>query len=630
MAESYQRIYQDSIADPVTFWKQQATRIHWQQPFSDDEVCDPSNPPFVRWFQGGTTNLCFNALDRHLSDRGHQPALIWESTEVNQAVTYSYTDLYRKVNSTAAVLTSLGVEPGDRVIIYMPMIPEAVFTMLACARLGAIHSVVFGGFAPASLAKRLDDARARLLVTADAGMRGGKVIPYKHLVDEAISLSNAPPGRVLLVNRRLADDLPWQESRDVDFTDLMEQFANVDIPVRWLESNHPSYILYTSGTTGTPKGIQRDTGGHAVALASSMDMVYGLRAGETMLTTSDIGWVVGHSYIVYGPLLAGATTILYEGLPTNPDPGIWWRLVEKYRVSVMFSSPTAIRVLKKTDVSYIEDADTSSLRSLFLAGEPLDESTHEWIEGVLRTRVIDHYWQTETGWPILANCAGSAEIPVKYGSPTWAVYGYALEIVDEHLQPVPRGTKGRLVARFPLPPGCMTTIWENDQRFRQQYFVQRGGDWLYLTGDYAIQDEDGYYFMLGRDDDVINVAGHRLGTREIEEALCTSRLVAEAAVVGVKEELKGQAVIAFVVAREAGSEPENSSALKKLVDRELGAIARPAAIHFVPALPKTRSGKVMRRALLALAEGTDPGDLSTMEDPTTLEAIRRQLLEDRP
>lgn len=626
MAESYQRIYQDSITDPSSFWSREAKRIYWKQPYDTNGVLDTSHPPFTKWFSGGTTNICFNAIDRHLQERGDQAALVWVSTEVQQELSYSYTELYQKVNSTAAALISLGVEPGDRVIIYMPMIPQAVFTMLACARLGATHSVVFGGFAPASLAKRLDDAKAKVLVTADAGMRGGKVIPYKELVDEAMTLSQSPPAKVLLMNRNLTVDLPMRAGRDVDFASLIEEFENVDIPPRWLDSNHPSYILYTSGTTGLPKGIQRDTGGHAVALASSMDYVYGLKPGETLLTTSDIGWVVGHSYIVYGPLLAGATTILYEGLPTNPDPGVWWQLIAKYRVSVMFSSPTAIRVLRKADESFITEADTSSLRTLFLAGEPLDETTHEWIEGVLHTKVIDHYWQTESGWPILANCAGIENIPVKYGSPTWPVYGYNLEVVDEQWQPLGPNEKGRLVARLPLPPGFMSTIWADDPRFEQQYFTRRGDDWLYQSGDYAITDEDGYYFMLGRDDDVINVAGHRLGSREIEEALCASSLITEAAVIGVKDDLKGQAVTAFVVPREqGGNDDEKTAELKRLVDTDLGAIARPAVIHFVAALPKTRSGKIMRRALLALAEGTETGDLSTMEDPAALEAIRTQL-----
>ena len=624
MSSRYQEAYQQSIEDPESFWSQQAQRIHWEQPFG--AVLDRSNPPFAAWFTGGMTNLCYNVLDRHLAERAEQPALVWESTETDRSHSFTYGELHAEVNRVAAIFKHLGIECGDRVLIYMPMIPEAVFAMLACARIGATHSVVFGGFAAGSLAKRIDDAKPRLVVTADAGMRGGRVIPYKPLLDEALARSTAQSPQVLLVNRGLTDQLPWTQGRDFDYATLAEQFENVHIPVAWVDASHPSYVLYTSGTTGLPKGIQRDTGGHAVALAASMDLVYDARPGETMFTTSDIGWVVGHSYIVYGPLLTGVTTILYEGLPIRPDAGIWWRLVEKYGVQTMFSSPTAFRVLRKQGQEPLQAADTSSLRTLFLAGEPLDESTHRWAIETLRTEVIDHYWQTETGWPILANCAGLGLAPTRLGSPAFPVYGYDLAIVDDELTPLGADAKGKLVCRWPLPPGCLSTVWGDDERFVQQYFVRRGEEWFYTSGDYAIRDGEGYYYLLGRDDDVINVAGHRLGTREIEETLCAADGVAEAAVVGPRDELKGQAVVAFVVLRSDAPDDDDPDALQvrlqAFVDRALGAIARPNRVYPVTALPKTRSGKIMRRALLALVENEELGDLSTIEDATAIDGIR--------
>ena len=629
MSRSYEEAYRSSIEQPESFWQEQAQRIDWHTPPA--EMVDSSDPPFIRWYQGGQTNLCYNAIDRHLESRGDQLAMVWESTEVNQTRSYSYSDLYDEVNTVAAMLKSLGIESGDRVLIYMPMIAEATFAMLACARIGATHSVVFGGFASGSLAKRIDDAQPKLIITADAGLRGGKTICYKPLLDEALNLASHDPGQVLLVNRGLDPELSWVENRDLDFASLAERYANIEITPTWLDSNHPSYILYTSGTTGMPKGVQRDTGGYAVSLAASMEYVYGCKPGEAMLTTSDIGWVVGHSYIVYGPLIHGMTTIVYEGLPIQPDPGIWWHLVEKYKVGVMFSSPTAIRVLKKQDPKYFSAHDTTSLRTLFLAGEPLDETTHAWTTDILKTRVVDHYWQTESGWPMLANCAGLEPQPtIKPGSPTWPVYGYDLEIVDDTLQSQAADVKGRLVVKLPTPPGFLSTVWGDDERFVKQYFLQRGNDWLYTTGDYAVRDSDGYYFILGRDDDVINVAGHRLGSREIEETLSAATDVLETAVIGVKDELKGQAVTAFVVMQSGIPDGDNArqAEFKRLqthVDQALGAIARPSTVHFVAALPKTRSGKVMRRTLLALCEGDPVGDISTIEDRQPLDAIEALL-----
>ena len=398
MGQRYAEFHRRSIEDREGFWREQAMLIDWERPF--DRVLDYGRPPFARWFVGGLTNICHNAVDRHLALRGDQKALVYLSTETGQERTYTYRQLHTEVNRFAAVLRELGAVKGDRVLIYMPMIAEAIFAMLACARIGAIHSVVFGGFAAASLATRIDDARPKLMVTADAGMRGGKVIAYKHLVDEAVRLSASPPQKVVIVNRGLDQDMPITAGRDLDYATLAAQYPHPDVPVVWLESNEPNYILYTSGTTGKPKGVQRDTGGHAVALAASMQHIYCGEPGETMFTTSDIGWVVGHCYIVYGPLIRGMTTIVYEGLPIRPDPGIWWKIVQDHDVRVMFSSPTAIRVLKKHDPAYLKKYDVSSLRHLFLAGEPLDEPTHRWIAEALGKPVIDHYWQTETGWPI--------------------------------------------------------------------------------------------------------------------------------------------------------------------------------------------------------------------------------------
>lgn len=628
MSRSYEETYRSSIEQPEEFWAEQAKRIDWHRP--PTQMLEASRAPFISWYQDGQTNLCYNAIDRHLDNRGDQDALVWESTEVNQTKTWTYTQLYDEVNTVAAALKSLGVETGDRVLIYMPMIAEAIFAMLACARIGATHSVVFGGFASGSLAKRIDDAGPKLIITADAGLRGGKTICYKPLLDEALDLAHHQPEQVLLVNRGLDPELNWVAGRDIDYAPLVAEYANVEITPTWVDSAHPSYVLYTSGTTGMPKGVQRDTGGYAVALAASMEYIYGCKPGEAMLTTSDIGWVVGHSYIVYGPLIHGMTSIVYEGLPIQPDPGIWWKLVEKYQVGVMFSSPTAIRVLKKQDPKYFTAHDTSSLRTLFLAGEPLDETTHGWTTDILKTRVVDHYWQTESGWPMLANCAGLEPYPdIKPGSPTWPVYGYQMEIVDDSLQSQPADTKGRLVIKLPTPPGFLSTVWGDDERFVNQYFLQRGDDWLYTTGDYAVRDSDGYYFILGRDDDVINVAGHRLGSREIEECLSAATGVLETAVIGVKDELKGQAVTVFAVLQEGIPADDLAIAeVKRLqahVDQTLGAIARPTTIYFVAALPKTRSGKVMRRTLLALCEGQSVGDISTIEDRQPLDAIEAML-----
>jgi propionyl-CoA synthetase len=629
---SYRDFHRRSIEDREGFWSEQAKLVHWHRPF--DRVLDYSRPPFARWFVGGETNLCYNAIDRHLAARGKQEALVWISTETDQQKSFTYEELSAEVNRVAAMMQSLGVKKGDRVIVYMPMIPEACFAILACARIGAIHSVVFGGFAAASLAARIDDARPALMITADGGSRMGKVTLYKALVDESLKLAKYPPKKVLLFNRGLDPSLSFVKGRDVDWQGLEKDISSKAIPCEWLESNEPSYILYTSGTTGQPKGVQRDVGGYAVALAASMKHIFCGNAGETMFTTSDIGWVVGHSYIIYAPLIAGMTTILYEGVPIRPDAGVWWKIVQDRKVSVMFSAPTAIRVLKKHDPAYLKKYDLSSLRHLFLAGEPLDEPTHVWISQALGRPVIDHYWQTETGWPLLSAHPGVENTPLKMGSPSFPVYGYDVRLLHEGTgKPVADGEKGVVAIAPPLPPGCMSTVWGDDRRFVNTYFRDFKDALVYSTFDWGIRDKDGYYFILGRTDDVINVAGHRLGTREIEEAVSMHPNIAECAVVGVADSLKGQMPLAFAVAKDV-SKLDSREGKKELerqvletVDKHLGPIARPKAVHFVTLLPKTRSGKTLRRSIQALAEGRDPGDLTTIEDPGALDQIRRSLQE---
>jgi propionyl-CoA synthetase len=625
--EGYRQFHRRSLEDRDGFWAEQARSIDWNKGF--EEVCDFSRPPFVRWFVGGETNLCHNAVDRHLEARGDQNALVYVSTETGETGSYTYRDLYREVNVFAAVLRELGVGRGDRVVIYMPMMVEAVFATLACVRLGAIHSIVFGGFAAANLAKRIDDAKPKVLVTADAGSRGGNVLRYKPLVEEAMETSQHPPEHVVICRRGLDEEMELVEGRDLDYADLRERHEGAEVPVEWLESSKPSYILYTSGTTGTPKGVQRDTGGYAVALAASMRDVFASEPGETMFTASDIGWVVGQSYIVYAPLMYGMTSIVYEGLPVRPDPGIWWRIVQDHNVTTMFTAPTAIRALRKADPEYMTKYDTSSLRNLFLAGEPLDEPTSRWAAEALGVSVRDNYWQTETGWPILSSLLpGLEDAPLKPGSAGFPCAGYDVRLVHEDTgEEVPPNERGVLTIKPPLPPGCMSTVWGDDERFVETYFSDFP-EQLYSTFDWATKDEEGYHFIMGRSDDVINVAGHRLGTREIEEAISDHPEVAESAAVGVKDEDKGQVVLAYVVPKDAGkvgSEDERQEmekSVKEIVAKKVGAIARPASIFFVETLPKTRSGKMLRRSIQALAESRDPGDLSTLEDPTALEGVR--------
>lgn len=618
-----------SIHDPDGFWREQAQRIHWETPFS--QVLDDERLPFARWFVGGRTNLCYNAIDRWLPLYADRVALAWVSTEVDQERLYTRQQLYAEVNAVAAMLREQGVGRGDRVLIYMPMVPEAVFAMLACARIGAVHSVVFGGFASVNLAQRIDDAAPKVLICADGGSRAGKVVPYKPLVDKALSLCAKPPRAVVVLDRGLVPFEP-APGRDLDYAELRRRHDGAQVPVEWVESSEPSYVLYTSGTTGRPKGVQRDTGGYAVALAASMEYLFDGKPGDTFFCTSDIGWVVGHSYIVYGPLIGGQTSVLYEGTPVRPDGAILWKLVERFGVNTLFSAPTAVRVLKRQDPELLRRHDLSTLRAVYLAGEPLDEPTARWVSEGLGKPIIDNYWQTESGWPILSAQPGVERVATRFGSPSFPTYGFDVRIVSEatgeDLEP---GQKGVVAIEPPLPPGAMSTIWGDDERFVQTYFTSIPGRQVYSTFDWGRVDEDGYWYILGRTDDVINVAGHRLGTREIEESINSHAGVAECAVVGVADELKGQVAMAFVVLKrpDAVQHADDARALEgdimRVVEDQLGAVARPSRIRFVGALPKTRSGKVLRRAIVAVCENRDPGDLTTIEDPTALQQIKESL-----
>ncbi|MER1966211.1 propionate--CoA ligase [Castellaniella sp. GW247-6E4] len=621
--------HRQSIEERESFWRREAQRIHWETPFK--QVLDYSKPPFARWFVGGRTNLCYNAVDRWLDTQGDQPALIWVSTEVDKEIVYTRADLAREVNAAAAILQELGVVRGDRVLIYLPMIPQAAFFMLACARIGAIHSVVFGGFASHNLAQRIDDAQPKVVVSTDAGSRGGKPVAYKPLLDQAIDIAGHAPEHVVIIDRGLVP-CAMHAGRDLAYAPLRARHLDAHVPVVWLESNEPSYVLYTSGTTGNPKGVQRDTGGYAVAMCASMEYIYGGKPGDVYFSSSDVGWVVGHSYVVYGPLLNGQATVMYEGTPVRPDAAVLWRIVEQYKVNALFSAPTAIRVLKKHDPELLRRHDLSSLERIYLAGEPLDELTGQWLSEALDKPVIDNYWQTETGWPILSAQPGLEEVPTRFGSPSFPVYGYDVRAVDESTgQDCGPGQKGVVAIQPPLPPGAMSTIWGDDERFVHTYFESFPGRMLYSTSDWGLFDKDGYWYILGRTDDVINVAGHRLGTREIEESVNTHPAVAESAVVGVADPTKGQAAMAFAVLRapdlllEEGARDRLEAEIKKIIEQRNGPVARPARILFVNSLPKTRSGKVLRRAIVALCEGRDPGDLTTIEDPGALDQIRATL-----
>jgi propionyl-CoA synthetase len=617
----YARAYRRSLEDPDGFWGEAAGAVDWIT--SPRRVLDDDTPPFYRWFPDGVLNTCYNALDRHVvAGRADQPALIHDSPMTSTVRTYTYAELLELVARFAGVLRALGVEQGDRVVIYMPMVPEAVVAMLACARIGAVHSVVFGGFAPAELAVRLDDAQPRVVVTASCGIEPARVIPYKPLIDAAIDLARHNPERVVVLQRPQVTAQLGE--RDVDWATVMRPDAVEPAPAVPVAATDPLYILYTSGTTGRPKGIVRDNGGHAVALRWSMGNVFGTGPGDVFWAASDVGWVVGHSYIVYAPLLTGATTVLYEGKPVGtPDAGAFWRVVEQHRVNALFTAPTAFRAIKKQDPSaeLLARYDVSSLRTLFLAGERLDPDTYAWASQVLHVPVIDNWWQTETGWPIAANLRGLEPMPVKPGSPSVPVPGYDVRVLGPDGEQVPPGAEGAICIRLPLPPGTLPTLWQDDERYVSSYLSAFPG--YYLTGDGGYQEEDGYLYVMGRTDDVINVAGHRLSTGSMEAVLAAHPAVAECAVVGVHDELKGQVPRGFVVLK-AGVDADPGQLQAELVQAvrdRIGPVAALRQVDVVPALPKTRSGKILRRTMREIADGADPAVPSTIEDAGVLEAL---------
>jgi len=620
----YQEEFRRSLAQPDQFWREAAGLIDWYT--EPAVVLDGSNPPFYRWFTGATLNTCFNAVDRHVRDgRGDQPALIYDSPVTGSQRTITYRRLLGEVARFAGVLRGLDVHAGDRVVLYMPMVPEAVVAMLACARIGAVHSVVFGGFAANELAARIEDARPDVIVSASCGIEVSRVVEYKPILDQAIGLSRHKPRSCVILQRPQAV-APLTGGRDLDWQEAVAGAEPAGcVPVR---ATDPLYILYTSGTTGRPKGVVRDNGGHAVALRWSMQHIYDTQPGDVYWAASDIGWVVGHSYIVYAPLLAGCTTVLYEGKPVGtPDAGAFWRVIEEHRVKALFTAPTAFRVIKKEDPEgqHARGRDLSSLRYLFLAGERLDPETYRWAGDLLGIPVIDHWWQTETGWAIAADPMGLEALAPKPGSPTVPMPGYDVHVVDMSGEDVPTGGKGDIVVRLPLPPGCLPTLWGDDQRFADSYLSRYPG--YYLTGDGGFFDPDGYLFVMGRTDDVINVAGHRLSTGEMEEVLASHPAVAECAVIGVADTIKGQVPRGFVVLKSgASADPGAVTAeLVKLVRDQIGPVAALRQVDVVAALPKTRSGKILRKTMRGIAEGNDEPVPSTIEDPAVLDALRPQL-----
>ncbi|ODT98099.1 MAG: propionyl-CoA synthetase [Pseudonocardia sp. SCN 72-86] len=617
---AYDDIFRASVEDPERFWLDAAGTLDWH--VAPTRALDSSNPPFYRWFPDGELNVAHNALDRHVdAGRGDQAALIYDSPVTQTQRTYTYSELRDEVARFAGVLAGLGVGAGDRVVVYMPMVPEAAVAMLACARIGAVHSVVFGGFAPKELAVRIDDATPTVIVSASCGIEGKRVIEYKPLLDKAIELSEHKPAKQVILQRPQASAEMGPD--DVDWVEAMAAASPADpVPVK---ATDPLYILYTSGTTGKPKGVVRDGGGYAVALAWSMPNVYDVDAGETIFTASDVGWVVGHSYIVYAPLLAGATTILYEGKPVGtPDAGQFWRVVADHGVKSLFTAPTAFRAIKKEDpnAEHLPKYDVSSLKYLFLAGERLDPETYHWASDTLGIPVIDHWWQTETGWPIVANPAGIELLPIKPGSPTRPLPGWDVQVLDTAGKPVGAGEDGAIVVKLPMPPGALPTLWNDDERFVSSYMAAFEG--YYLTGDGGNIDDEGYVYVMGRTDDVINVAGHRLSTGSMEEVLASHPDVAECAVIGVADSMKGQIPRGFVVLK-AGVEPDEEKLrgeLVQLVRDQIGAVASLKDITVVAALPKTRSGKILRKTMRGIADGNDEPVPSTIESADVLDALR--------
>ncbi len=620
MFKSYEDAYRRSLEDREGFWSIAAGAIHWDKKW--DRVLDDSKAPFYQWFAGGKLNTCYNAIDYHVENgRKDQAAIIYDSpvTSTKQKITYG--ELQAKVAQFAGVLRSLGVEKGDRVVIYMPMIPEAAVAMFACARIGAVHSLVFGGFASNELAIRIEDAKPRIVISASCGIEPKGAIPYKPLLDKAIELSRHKPEKCVIYQRPQvkADLIP---GRDIDWTDAIKGASPAGCVS--VNATDPLYILYTSGTTGVPKGVVRDNGGHAVALKWSMKHIYGVEPGDVYWAASDVGWVVGHSYIIYAPLLSGCTTIMYEGKPVGtPDPGAFWRVISEYGVKVLFTAPTAFRAIKKEDPggTYLEKYDISCLKYLFLAGERLDPDTYHWASDLLRIPVVDHWWQTETGWAIAANCMGIEELPIKPGSPTKPVPGYDVRILNESGKEQSNGDDGVIGIRLPLPPGCLPTLWQKDDAYVKSYLSDYDG--YYATGDGGYKDKDGYLYIMGRVDDVINVAGHRLSTGGMEEVVARHPDVAECAVIGVEDQLKGQVPVGFVVlkAGSAASGQEIQKSVVSMVRSEIGALACLKDVAVVKRLPKTRSGKILRATMRKIADGQKFNTPSTIEDPAVLGEI---------
>jgi propionyl-CoA synthetase len=624
MATIYDEVYRRAHDDPEGFWAARAEDIHWEKRW--DRVLDDSRPPYYRWFAGGVLNTCYNALDLHVDrGRGKQTALIYDSPVTRTIRAFTYFELRDEVARFAGALRRQGVEKGDRVVIYMPAVPEAVIAMLACARIGAIHSVVFGGFAPKELATRIDDAKPKVMLGASCGIEGNRVIPYKPLLDQAIAMASHKPSRCVILQRPL-ETAALVPGRDVDWGEAVAAAG----PVEWVPvaATDPLYILYTSGTTGIPKGVVRDNGGHAVALKWSMDAVYGMGAGETFWAASDIGWVVGHSYIVYAPLLKGCTTILYEGKPVGtPDPGAFWRVCAQHGVSAMFTAPTAFRAIKKEDPqgTHIGKHDLSRFRTLFLAGERCDPDTLLWAREKLQVPVVDHWWQTETGWPMAANCVGLGMLPVKPGSPTKVVPGYDIRVLGEDNREMPAGQIGSIAVKLPMPPGCLPTLWHNDEGFERSYLTQHPG--YYLTGDAGYKDEDEYIYIMSRVDDIINVAGHRLSTGAMEEVLSAHPDVAECAVMGVADEIKGEVPVGLVVTKAgvARADADLCRELVELVREKIGPVAAFKTVAVVKRLPKTRSGKILRGTMKKIADGVEHAVPATIDDPAILSEISDSL-----
>jgi len=615
----YNEIYAQSISDPETFWGEAAEEISWETRW--ERVLDNSRAPFYQWFAGGTLNTCYNAVDRHVADGyGEQTAIIYDSPVSGTMEKISYDVFKDQVSKFAGVLTQLGVRKGDTVVVYMPMIPQALTAMLACARIGAVHSMVFGGFAPQELAIRINDAKPKVVVSASCGIEGKKTIPYKPLLDEALCIAHHQPDACIVFQRPQVE-APLLPGRDFDWESEMQKAKPVDcVPVL---ATDPLYILYTSGTTGKPKGVVRDNGGYAVALKWSMSNIYNMKRGEVFWAASDVGWVVGHSYIVYAPLLMGCTTVVYEGKPVGtPDPGAFWRVIAEQGVSVLFTAPTAIRAIRKEDPdgSYIREHDISSLRGLFLAGERLDPDTYHWSCEMLKISVVDHWWQTETGWPIAANCMGIEPFPFKAGSPTKAVPGYNVQIVDSEGMQLPATVDGYVAIKLPLPPGCMQTLWNDEDRYLE-YMTEIEG--FYVTGDGGHIDEEGYIFIMGRIDDVINVAGHRLSTGTMEEIVSKHEDIAECAVMGAKDVLKGEVPVGFAVLKKGHDRDaaDVEEELVQMVRSELGAVACFKTCAVVTALPKTRSGKILRATMRSIVNGDEYVVPSTIEDGTVLNLI---------